>query len=1316
MEERSFLHLQGKKRGDLVAPNAFQRKLLPYEWGLIQALEISEQEYREIFQRLAEEQRKRSADYAHIPDVVNEPATTTAILVSLAIGLVSTGISLLLAPKPPSLRDDEGGRSILGSNQEGRTRFAQTIGFDGTPQLAQLGSRIPLIFGNYRKGTEDTEASGGIIAEPLLVWSQVLSKGTYQNFKGQYVVGEWGLDKDNFPEKQAYLMGGQPIDDIYEVNYELFFRSEEGSNVLSGDDSQYGEAAPGDLVFSVYNGGEMTRGFCSVYSPANKNVFGVHAPIRNGGRWSLNWRVINLWEIEGDDDEGKRIQNQRRKICGSYGDSQDEGMRGTGRWYSPQMGLEALSRGGPGNWEYGPDDDAWEPEANLGDYVKFRISPRNFNFPEDLRAETDGVDRDGVNYDDINSSLNSLRSAADDAMQPGEIFCCNQTLLQVTDRAGTFEPARVNDDKQDGRVTALLKVVGFTGQDHTIGIMSRNVIRGYGVMREGGSGALSGNIPGRREANWYSLVKFDMAQVVNTRICQVTEIGIKSRVYTRINGLCNFSDVPIPKDLVKYDDDNVSVNNGTVNKYTLRTSFFKLAIRIADDERNNSNLVDGYSILNVLFAVQGDTPTDKFNFIRIIPTPVATRKYEYRLIPITSTQVYRNIANLDDDAKPVVFMLDINEPLKTQRLKSATSDDKFSIQFHARKVTLGLGLPGYDPILDLEELNQAPGGLPGTEVTETVVTYDDPDCSSFRAANFDGPDKYQFAFDQACLETIFGSLDPSNDSRLPYGTRRKDTSDWYIGGKTVPMKLSAIVGRNRDDGADDKYGTRRVWQLEDAEFANPSDKKTLGDRGQTFKLGNVGPDAFLIDTDSVYWREYLSEKNSVGSPQCQVRIKATITKERKTRKITLDDTYFREWDNYAQIKEISPFDEISSSCDQGPEHEIMYLNESDGIGTEMLDGDFDYNNLTMFGVKFKSMNQTQQLQAMQIWLKDGITIEKRDGNTGPTDLLGDIIYFLLTAKGRGLRYAVPEEMVDSQSFKRTNNFLRTQRLFFNGAVSDLVNIRSYVNQLAPFFLCHLSIRNGKFFMTPAIPTDSAGAILKTAVPIAGYFNDGNIVDGSFKLQYLEASERKDFRCVVKYRDSVVNAIPQYKTIQMRYKDLTILPDQQEFDLTQFCTTGHHAKMVARYLLSSRRRIDHTVEFSTSPHGIALAPGDYIKVDTVSSPLETRISGRINDELQVIGGIDDGTYTATIYRQAADSVVTEEIVISGGRVTDETLRNSLLAIPLVARRLGVYMIEELSLDEEGMVQVKASHHPVDDKGVSRISKDLMEDDDPFTVLG
>ena len=800
-----------------------------------------------------------------------------------------------------------------------------------------------------------------------------------------------------------------------------------------------------------------------------------------------------------------------------------------------------------------------------------------------------------------------------------------------------------------------------------------------------------------------------MAQVVNTRACQITEIGIKSQVWTRINGLCNFADVPLPEDLAKYDEDNISVSNGTVNKYTFRTAFFKLGIRTVYEDRYNNDLVDGFSILDdVLFAVRGETPTDQFNFIRIIPT--GAEKYEYRIIPVTATQVYRNL-----DQKPRAFVLGVTHPLQTQTLSVPDSSDRFSIQFYAKEEPLGIGVPGYDPILDLEELHQAPGGMPGGQVEQRATIYDDPDPDSFRTSNFDGRDRDQFAFDQAALETIFGPLKEFNGrsfDKLDYGTEEREAMNWKLGDKTVKISLRAKVVKNKDDNASEKYGTRRMWKLTQADFQDPDDKKRMGDQGTTLEIEN-----FDIDNDAWYWSEYLKDANDRGqSRECDLRLKATRSSRTETVTLTVEDSDFREWDNYAQIKEISPYDEVTKSSDQGPEFEILYVNESDGTQTRFLD-DFSYDNLSMLGVKFKSMAQTQQLQAMQIWLEKGISVKKLTGTDGASDLLADIVYFLLTARGRGMGNQIPDEMIDRPSFEHTNRFLEANRLFYNGAITDQVNVRAYINQIAPFFLCHLSIRAGKFFMTPAVPTDNAGVISNQPVPIAGYFNDGNIVDGSFKLNVLDASERREFRCVVKYRDSVKNAMPQYKTIQMRYKDLPIQPDQQEFDVTQFVTTAEHAKMAARYLLASRRRVDHTVEFSTSPFGIALAPGDYIKVETVSSPLETRISGRINNELQVMGNVADGTHTATIYWQAADSVVTEEIVIANGRVTDETLRNSLFAIPLLERRLGVYMIEELSLDEEGMVQVKASHHPVNDSGVSRIALDLLArgNDDRFTLV-
>ena len=127
MAKRVLSYLQGAQRGQLVASESFKRPLLPYEWHLIQTLGVSEQDYREICQRIAETSLQRSPAYAHIPDI--DDAAAAPVLINLAIGLVLTGVSMLLAPKPqsPTAREEREQSSIVGANQEGRTRFNQNI-------------------------------------------------------------------------------------------------------------------------------------------------------------------------------------------------------------------------------------------------------------------------------------------------------------------------------------------------------------------------------------------------------------------------------------------------------------------------------------------------------------------------------------------------------------------------------------------------------------------------------------------------------------------------------------------------------------------------------------------------------------------------------------------------------------------------------------------------------------------------------------------------------------------------------------------------------------------------------------------------------------------------------------------------------------------------------------------------------------------------------------------------------------------------------------------------------------------------------------
>ena len=137
MASRRFAHITAYEGSSLVAPFNDGPPLLPYERQLIATIGISESEYRQRLRELYSI-ANRPAGYGHIPDVQNDPVITP-ILVSLAVGLVTTGISMLLAPKPPGAPDEP--RKIVDKqlpNETGRQRFNQTKGFQGAPALATL--------------------------------------------------------------------------------------------------------------------------------------------------------------------------------------------------------------------------------------------------------------------------------------------------------------------------------------------------------------------------------------------------------------------------------------------------------------------------------------------------------------------------------------------------------------------------------------------------------------------------------------------------------------------------------------------------------------------------------------------------------------------------------------------------------------------------------------------------------------------------------------------------------------------------------------------------------------------------------------------------------------------------------------------------------------------------------------------------------------------------------------------------------------------------------------------------------------------------
>ena len=152
-------------------------------------------------------------------------------------------------------------------------------------------------------------------------------------------------------------------------------------------------------------------------------------------------------------------------------------------------------------------------------------------------------------------------------------------------------------------------------------------------------------------------------------------------------------------------------------------------------------------------------------------------------------------------------------------------------------------------------------------------------------------------------------------------------------------------------------------------------------------------------------------------------------------------------------------------------------------------------------------------------------------------------------------------------------------------IADRSNIRGLISQLAPNFLCNFLISNGKFSVLSLLSQSILTAqFLLARCRIKQLFTAGNILEDSYKLEYLAAEERQPFKAVVRYRKDVKTSCLKnvQSTFDLRVKRIYRL---RLLILTQFCISSEHAQLVARYFLLLRKLITHTVKFSTTVHGL-----------------------------------------------------------------------------------------------------------------------------------
>ena len=1425
MEPRRIVHQSDNKAGGMVSHRGItdlsRLPLLPFERELVATLGCTEAEYRAFTIEAMKRSRVRPAEYDVVPDIVCDPSggILTSILISLAVGLVTTAISYLLMPKPKAPKAPGQITSRQLGSLTGVDRFSATSGFDTQAELANYGDPIPIIFGQY------TGATGGILASPRLVWSRAFSYGSQQGVKLLMVVGEQGAGTNglDIPDLNGIFLGNSALDAIYSHNFAFYWKRDTNTNTrVRAENLRYGTRGtlssgdtqtPDDIFLCQTIDGQSQPGFCQSYALSANAQFGAYSAIPNGTDYRVNWKLVPIPHVPGNeadrtrDDRNDQRLLERIKIAGDYGllapnfDNgvpslrvRGQGQRGVGRGYGRYMGITSV------NGQPVTSGQIQAREVRPNDTAVFTIAPGSL--PENLYYFTNteqGVTYEGTKVTDINSEISAGRRAADELLQVGETIMIGRTVWLVTSRS-------LSEWEEDKRQSIGLRCIEIFGDGiaSSIGLVSEKMITRGVYSDDLGTTANGDGFGMHAGPGFYPLMRVAFGVVRNTNECEVTEIGIRSQVWNRANGLCNFGGLPSVQAFREAEINAVGIESGTMTLYMKRTSVWTIFLRPAGTDAAGKEYQ--WRPLGEQFCVTGETPQDQFNFIRITHK---RGRYEFKMVPKTGADVSRHSP---DNA--VFWRLDS----KNRTALAGSYSTPYGIfQVYSIGQVVTKGDIEYNPEMLAELVVNAVGKiitipsqvgvlsyLPDTEggdTQATAVKFDDwlpPGVAQGRA----GATEYELfgeASSAGLVKTaertvtlpnnvaitlkFTGVVDETYPATHPYfsgqraWTIRKFDVISSTGGfnisqviaVTIPVKpgnpkaqpygltsvgltvrvtaTSAALARGRQAAFGfELFGDANLQPegfRKEATFTQTSGGKTIQiviraevDRTLPAEIKAAFPNATAIWTNFFYsvnkaqtggnWsiNDVISYTLPVssGNPFKNASVSAPVGISLSVLALATSVqpplvTTARAFESNSQVNDISFYNSLlSKSNESAPEHEIVYVNEMVSNDTPP-----QYTKLTTAGLALKASRNFTSLNQLRVWLADGISVRNfQPGSSsapGPSNKFTDLVYYLLTDKTAGAGNIVSPELIDTAKLPATSQFLNVNKLFFDGAIDQPTNIRQFISDLAPFFLCSFVISNGQFSIVPAVPFDNSGTISQSPIKIQQLFTSGNIIEDSFSVEYLSTEERKNFQAVMRYRQEQRNQFPEEKTLVVRWSDLPEAATTETFDMVQYCTSRQHAFTVAKYFMSLRRRVTHSVRFRTTPYGLNLAPGDYIRVITQASPYNAANNGVVDSSLNItsVRPLGEGKYTVAYWNASFDDIKTETMTVANGKAVENKFADAIFTLVDASVSSGTYMVEQLTLSEEGMVDIAAVEFPTTPTFNSLIALDV-QNDGAFTTEG
>jgi transcription elongation GreA/GreB family factor len=1333
------------------------RKLLPYEYDLIQQLGVTEDEYLDFIE-VQFNYELSAAERIAKPQC--EPVSTAFLMTSLGLAtfaetlivaavLIAPGIlfqvaAMLLMPKP-SL--PAGG----GNNRAREQRFSPRFGFNSGQELAQYGDPVNLVYCNTSHNP-----IGGVRIGTSLVWSSVESYGSTQFMQLLLVLGAASIKTLDF-ERTAF--GQLPLGQFSESNTWLYYEDNGPVNFndkLLGDGKDpTRDGAPGsEDVCRVMFAKNRRDGYSQAFSPSSLTSIGVYDPIplnieiqerRNSGK--PQWGNLQITIAGGNYGTGSNVSyavgNEITVVFAKALKRQDKVVEEAAKDMRYQL-AESLDRASTymlGTAKFRLVSVNGGEEVNLDD--------------NDVRAKFECIEagrRPVTEYDRTRTKiwsesdreeLQDARDILNDPLTDAEQTAIDRLKQSSPNTYTRLSPTIFVDDYRftvaAGRTSSEAAVLAFTGQVDRISGAKFNVnIKAFGFPQ-------NYNFTDDRVAKWTN--ELDKKQTLT--IPSGGSIAVSKKILRSFLANKPKLDVAALRDEIEDDLEKIrqlkdDVDAGAYDRNlrgeakraisAINKRIDELEDKIDNKVRDASNLNKKTTTISGQKVLKDNTNLDKRN------TGIGRLQNEIKRLQDDKQDILSdNVSRLR--SRYTKSLRYANSPFtgfdgnrygsggiramkrRLAQLKGQTTTDQVGVK-EVRDKLNELIKEKEDAKNDLKLLlkdwEDFIADADDDFFAKCLVKIESAAYQTVTACDF-----VKFAIRCKLFRRISGRSKDYGESEAPDGYRLSDNG---IHGRMAFFKVSyKQTGASTYEGFPVVFAVRRGTDQDNfigLAFKGPSRKKwefkfdPIGDISAETRSGETHI-AFIENEGRVQTFEDGKGATFGWTGALKAIPGAGIHDVLKER----GPLYTNEWDLFSNRSDT----QVQFSFDGGPEFRITAVTEQQA---ESIAG--KYTNLSMMALGVFSGRGVQDLRSITAYVTKGKsswivneTTGARTYSADSTSFAPDIFADTILDTENGIGKFAKADGIDWNGVAAAKRFCKNNglgcQLFMDGVIAEQTPWRQFWAETAPFSLLEFARVGGRETLIPAVPVNAAGQANREVI-VNALFTAGNVLEGSYKEEFIDyGSAVQDLIADVIYRETESQDVfPRNSSVTVSLKGVNpSIAVSQSFDISQFVTQRAQAILFAKLLCNQRRHIRRGIELKTFPTDTPISPGAYIYVDIGLNTWERVSSGLImqGGELNapLLQGIPNGSYSVLAYKGNTSPVSLAGIAVSNGVAAAlAPYAGYMFVLGATTNRKRVFRVTEVQMDEEGEVTIKAMEHPCEDSGGKLLSRIANFSDSLFDV--